>query len=314
MGELEITVTSADEPALTLKITISVVAFTVFSPELGEILPDGYELNLTRSAGRTERYFTASKSVGWSLQTEPAAGANVTLTPNGTTARISIDNGYTGKITVKADNAQSFIINVTQGAAPTAAVKVGDTFEAAGVVWRVLYRDGGEALIISESLLFQQVHSGFDFNLKYQWENSQALALLETWYETLDPAFKEMVLPTTIHTRKTYDSAEYDTLENQKIFLLSEEEVFGTINGESAADLSKNVIPNVVLFQDSVFARYALKVNDTNPATWWLRSPCVTVATGNTYEIAAVAAGALQANGAWANNYIRPALRIKLAP
>jgi hypothetical protein len=59
-------------------------------------------------------------------------------------------------------------------------------------------------------------------------------------------------------------------LADQKLFLLSEEEVFLTSGG--TPNLANNVHGNVVLFADNN-ARKAVGIAGVSPSYYWLRSP-----------------------------------------
>ena len=135
-----------------------------------------------------------------------------------------------------------------------------------GADWYLLARDGNNALLLSKDILEQRQ---FDASAP-QWATSAMRTYLNgEWLEgqaTLSAHAAEV----TLNTRSTYDGGEEDFTETQdKVFLLSEADVFGTQNGVTA------VAKDYTLGVEGVIMPANMRVATLNgTAAWyWLRSP-----------------------------------------
>ncbi|MDR3136222.1 MAG: DUF6273 domain-containing protein, partial [Coriobacteriales bacterium] len=293
-----------------------------------------YTINLTSPQGYpTVRYFsTSDASATWSLD---AGTTGATLaSSSGANTSVSIPQGATGTATLTSD-AYTITFDVQANRAPSTTLKRGDTFYASGFDWRILYKASNtDALVIAEHIIdAQQINAtatNWDTNIR--WDGSALRASLNgsTYaysYNNLTD-IKTKILDTTLYTRIGFSDARtapyktggasdsghngYYELTGQKLFLLSEEEVFRTIaqgsNTTDAAslDLTQNLYgSSVVLFADN----NARKTSGTD--TWvWLRSPRV-----DTNGAARVHASAGTVNDFYVYTAygVRPAFRMNLS-
>ncbi|MDR1805808.1 MAG: DUF6273 domain-containing protein [Clostridium sp.] len=196
---------------------------------------------------------------------------------------VNIPIGFVGQITLIVGAYFTITINVTADLQASSPIKIGETFEASGIEWRVLGKSGNEAVILAEHSLFEGCFNvGNDAP---QWHECPLRTYLnETWYDELDSDLKLMILPTAINTRIN-DDGDYNTsLTSEKVFLLSEEEVNNTISYNDQVnriitygtpDLGMNVMPGSVFFPD-IFSKMSISAyTPTNNAfsDWHLRSP-----------------------------------------
>jgi hypothetical protein len=293
-----------------------------------------YTINLTSPQGYpTVRYFSASDaSATWSLD---AGTTGATLaSSSGANTSVSIPVGATGTATLTSD-AYTIIFDVQANRAPSTTLKRGDTFYASGFDWRILYKaSNSDVLVISEHIIdTQRMHSSYiNWDTNIRWDGSALRAALNNStyaysYDNLTD-IKTKILDTTLYTRIGYSDARtapyktggasdsghngYYELTNQKLFLLSEEEVFRTITYGSdttdaaSLDLTQNLYgSSVVLFADA----NARRTSGTN-SHYWLRSP-----RGGTYGAARVVASTGTVTSIYVNGTfgVRPAFRMNLS-
>ncbi|MDR3136837.1 MAG: DUF6273 domain-containing protein, partial [Coriobacteriales bacterium] len=268
--------------------------YTLFYSEGGFNLPTkSYTINLTSPLGYpTVRYFSTSETPASGWQLAPGS-TGATLSPSGTNASVSIPVGATGTATLTSD-AYTITFSVQANRLPSSTLKRGDTFAASGFDWRILHKaSNSDVLVISEHIIgtgvLNYVHTNWDTDIR--WDGSYLRAALNgsTYAYSYDNLtdIKAKILDTTLYTRigvfddrtapyKSNGHNGYYELTNQKLFLLSEEEVFRTIadspNGTTDAaslDLTKNLYgPSVVLFADN----NARKTSGAY-SYYWLRSP-----------------------------------------
>ncbi|MDR3135970.1 MAG: DUF6273 domain-containing protein, partial [Coriobacteriales bacterium] len=255
-----------------------------------------YTINLTSPQGYpTVRYFsTSDASATWSLD---AGTTGATLSGSGATRAVSIPQGATGTATLTSD-AYTITFDVQANRAPSPTLKRGDTFYASGFDWHILYKASNtDALVIAEHIIDnQQINAtatNWDTNIR--WDGSALRAALNNntyaySYDNLTD-IKAKILDTTLYTRIGFSDARtapyktggasdsghngYYELTNQKLFFLSEEEVFRTIayatvtTDAASLDLTQNLYgPSVVLFADANARR------TSGPGSYyWLRSP-----------------------------------------
>jgi hypothetical protein len=359
-GETGTVVMSAkpkDDPSGTpITVTIEVVDCTLFYSEgnvaLGDGISGGLEdaddenitINLTSPVGaETIRYFTTKNKAGtanitvpeglWVLDSTGLTGGPATLVAATANqeygVRFPAGASGTAKLTV---GEYTVTFKVTANVPATNAVKVGETFKASDIEWRVLHKNGAsDVLVIAEHVFDKQlIHSTLpvdNWDTTIRWAGSELRTKLHNStfsysYDRLNSGFREMILDTTLHTRKGWSDVRfdgYDDLPGQKLFLLSEEEVFRTIANTAGTtdahsmELSKNVHGDVVLFAD-YHARKATGL--TGAERYWLRSPrgsANNATTGAAFvNMSSGAGGSRSVNDAASNLGVRPALRLNL--
>ncbi|MDR3137036.1 MAG: prepilin-type N-terminal cleavage/methylation domain-containing protein [Coriobacteriales bacterium] len=247
------------------------------------LVATSYTISLTSPLGwPTVRYFTASDaSATWSLS---AGTTGATLSGTGATRAVSVPVGATGTATLTSD-VYTITFDVTANRPPSAILKRGDTFAASGLDWRILHKASNtDALFIAEHIIdTKQINATYtNWDTLIRWNGSALRTALNNntyaySYGRLTD-IKAKILDTTLYTRIGFSDARYtgyQTLTNQKLFLLSQEEVFRTIAQGSnttdtiSMDLTKNLYgSSVVLFADA----NARKTSGTS-SYYWLRSP-----------------------------------------
>jgi hypothetical protein len=230
--------------------------------------------------------------------------------------------GYVGDITY-AFGPYTVVFHVTAAVVPASTVKVGETFEADGIEWRVLYKQSdADVLIITEhSIDAEKVHdSNANWGTDITWANSTLRETLNSAFLTSLSTLSNRVLYTTLYTVNGYQGSTYDTLTGQKVFLLSEEEVFGTRQEGLSIDLEKNVYPTIVLFKDNN-ARKTIFV-DTNRInstldTGSLGSQRYALRSPRNYNSSKAEVflnqGTINSNSVTTATGVRPALRVNLS-
>ncbi|MDR3136296.1 MAG: prepilin-type N-terminal cleavage/methylation domain-containing protein, partial [Coriobacteriales bacterium] len=228
-----------------------IVESDVFYSEGALNLPTGgYTINLTSPVGwPTVRYFTSSNaSATWSLN---PGTTGATLSGTGATRAVSIPQDATGTATLTSD-AYTITFDVQTNRPPSPTLKRGDTFYASTFDWRILYKASNtDALVIAEHIIDTQAinatYTNWDTDIRWDGSTLRAALNNNTYAYSYDNLtdIKAKILDTTLYTRigatdvrtapyktgGTLDSGHngYHELTNQKLFLLSEEEVFRTI-------------------------------------------------------------------------------------
>jgi hypothetical protein len=219
----------------------------------------------------TNRYFTLSSA---QTATINDGGTGATFTEaSGTDKVLSIPENAAGTITLTIGG-YTVTVNVDSGRGPNSSVKKGETFAASGIEWRVLGKTGTQALVIAEHMLFIELMDATSSKWASGngWGQSVLCEYLDPfWASTLDAGFTDTILLTTIHTRMGYSGNTYNALNDQKVFLLSEEEVYNTVD-EGTPDLSKNLLPGEVLFPDNNSRKATALLSFELYDGWWLRS------------------------------------------
>ena len=150
------------------------------------------------------------------------------------------------------------------GIAPGSA----DTVTIDGVEFYVLAKEeaNGKALLLAKDV----VKTGMRFNAdSNKWSGSEMQNWLNNdWLDRL-PALKMIARTTGIYTRKAYDATDF-TASNDKVFLLSEADVFNRQNG--GATFEKDYTYNGTGLAAPGGSWIATDA-DGNVKYWWLRSP-----------------------------------------
>ena len=169
-------------------------------------------------------------------------------------------------------------------------VEVDDIILVGGYGWRVLDKQDGKVLVLSEKIVttlqFRTKVPGMD-DLDYiiRWENSPFRDYLNTTFynETFNAREKEMIVETLIKTEShPWFGASGGNDTHDKLFLLSYEEVVqyfgdsGQFGGEPLAlDADRWADRFQAVYVDDEYnaARIAQDIETDEPFLWWLRSP-----------------------------------------
>ena len=224
---------------------------------------------------------------------------------------VSADEYIGGKLTVQA---LSTVDNITKGTytvkvtSPWDTEGIGDitpgTLQTAtldGIDWYVLARDGNNALLLSKDI---QERRRFDDNDNV-WETSEMQTYLNGDWLNGKTNISAHVHPVTLTTRNEWNVDTFETSEDQKVFLLSEADLFGTQNGQTA------VAKDYTLGKVGVIVPENMRVAQDNGQNWlwWLRSPRY-----STNVVAVVSSNGNAINYSFSSTSIgvRPALWINL--
>ncbi len=170
-----------------------------------------------------------------------------------------------------------------------------------GIDWYVLARDGNNALLLSKDI---QERRRFDDNDNV-WETSEMQTYLNGDWLNGKTNISAHVHPVTLTTRKEWNVDTFETSEDQKVFLLSEADLFGTQNGQTA------VAKDYTLGKVGVIVPENMRIAQDNGQNcyWWLRSP-----RGNSSVVAVVnSTGSANGYSYFTTTFgVRPALWINL--
>ena len=228
-----------------------------------EVLP-GNTLQFTAKITLGGRVF-GSQEVDWSISSEHDGGTSIndsgllTVAAGETNAELTIKAASKTKPelfaekTVKTGKTYEDIATITPGSTETVNID--------GIQWYVLAKDDEKVLIWSEYLLrgvSGTYHGG-------NWEKSQFRSSLQSWLETTD-TLKEIAIETDILTR-VYNQEEWKTTRD-KIFILTEADIFGTIYSDTPTSDSRDYTYG----NTPLITNYEVMMKDKN-AIQWLRSP-----------------------------------------
>ena len=216
----------------------------------------------------------SNQAVSWSVPNRADSGttinANGLLTIGGnetvgntlTVRAVSrADSTVVGEYSIKVNSSwdTSGIGDITPGTLNTATVD--------GIEYYVLARNGNNALLLTKDL---QEERRFDGSSP-KWETSEMRTYLNGDWLNAQTTLSQHTVKTTINTRSTYNGTEF-TATQDKVFLLSEADVYGTQNGSTAQAKDYTLgTEGVILPSNMRTATW----NGTNYG-YWLRSPCVT--------------------------------------
>ena len=182
-------------------------------------------------------------------------------------------------------------------AAPTGTIT---TVEIDGVDYYLLARNGDQGLLWAKNSVQT---AEFDSDSS-QYEGSTAQSALNTWLDS-QSTLKELAQEYTIYTRARYNSRDFVTSVNQKVFLLSEADLFGTFSGNAAQPNDYTYNGTRLVAADNPVRSVLL----SNNANCWLRSPSIT-----TGIVAHVTTSGTLFNSLYNNSFgLRPALWIDLS-
>lgn len=180
-------------------------------------------------------------------------------------------------------------------AAPTGTIT---TVEIDGTDFYLLARNGDQALIWAKNSV-----QNAKFGVSAQYEGSSAQSALATWL-TGKTTLSGLAQEYTIYTRAQYNSSDFVTSTNQKAFLLSEADLFGTFNSGDAQPNDYTYAGKQLVAADNPMRAQLLKCS----ATYWLRS------TRTSSTVSTVSTSGTLSNTSSVNSYgLRPALWISLS-
>ncbi len=230
--------------------------------------------------GQTLQFNASVKLAG-----QPAESQVVTWAVSGSNSQ-STQISETGLLTVGADeSAASLTVTATHTDAVSgqiqgsASVKVSTalagqiegitpgsttTVNIDGTEFYVLAKENGRAMLMTKDI---QEEKAFDADSP-RWQNSDMRTYLNGTWLSSKPTLQQYAVSTTIKTRSSYNGSSFDTTSD-KVFLLSEADVFGTQNGSAAqADDYTYKGARITAPGGSWVANYL------GAADWyWLRSP-----------------------------------------
>lgn len=252
---------------------------------------------------------------------QPAESQVVTWAVSGSNSQ-STQISETGLLTVGADeSAASLTVTATHTDAVSgqiqgsASVKVSTalagqiegitpgsttTVNIDGTEFYVLAKENGRAMLMTKDI---QEEKAFDADSP-RWQNSDMRTYLNGTWLSSKPTLQQYAVSTTIKTRSSYNGSSFDTTSD-KVFLLSEADVFGTQNSSAAqADDYTYKGAKINAPGGSWVANYL------GAADWyWLRSPRY-----NASNVADVNAGGSLSYGNYysTSGGVRPVLWINL--
>lgn len=306
---------------------LKVVSNSTFPDDLTTILATNIELTIpteiTEDSNRVKpgKYYDLSavvmnggqesiiQDITWSLQGETAQDETTNITqdgylyiggnePEGTSLTVQVQtadlNGDALSQTVTFTVRDWELSDLMS--APTGTIT---TVELDGQDFYLLAKNGNQGLIWAKNSV---QNSAFGSSNRY--EGSTAQSALNTWLGN-QATLNSLAQPYTIYTREQFNSENFVTSSNQKVFLLSEADLFGTFNSAAAK-------PNDYTFNGKQLVSNATDAGKeilTGGATAsWLRSP-----RGRTLTVASVTAtGTLTHYSYSSSSGLRPALWINL--
>ena len=256
------------------------------------------------------------------LGSEDAKDQTVTWTVSGNKASGTNIN-TSGLLTVAADeSAQSLTVTATHTDAVSgqiqgsASVKVSTalagqiegitpgsttTVNIDGTEFYVLAKESGRAMLMTKDV---QEEKAFDADSP-RWQDSDMRTYLNGTWLNSKPTLQQYAVSTTIKTRSSYNGSNFDTT-NDKVFLLSEADVFGTQNSSAAqADDYTYKGGKINAPGGSWVANY-----QSSSHWYWLRSP-----RGNATGVAGVYRDGNLSDFNYSNTSggVRPVLWVQLA-
>ena len=244
-----------------LKVTVS-AADSATTVKLGETLQMSAEVTI---GGKKH----ANQNVTWSVVRKNSGDTNISesgLLTVGADEIVGgklevraislVDNTTIGTYEVQVESSwdTSGVGNITPGSTQTATID--------GIEWYVLAKKGNERLLLSKDVLEQRA---FDID-NNAWEGSDVQTYLNGDWLTGKAILNAHAIETVIHTHKKPDGDSW-TDSNDKVFLLSQADVYGTTFGIANEPAKVN---------DYTLGKQGIVVPEGMKATngqWWLRSP-----------------------------------------
>jgi hypothetical protein len=336
-GTIVVKAAAKDDSSKTLNITINVIDYTLFYSEgnmtYGATSNDAthstataFTINLTSPVGgATERYFTTSDTSSKTptiSDTDGSHDATFTTVTTNKVYKVSIPVDFVGTATFTVG---SYVVtfNVTADVAPASTLNAGETFEADGIEWRVLMKDGNNSLVIAEHVLSSRMfHSTTPYP---KWSASEIRTYLNDsssgFLSTLNTLSSKAIEKTlTTRTERYSTGGTLNETTNDKVFLLNIEEAFyagtdsaavGSYASTGTADVRTN--GNTVIFADANArkASYIANPDGGTSSFWWLRSPSSSTGTNNASVVSLSSGGVYNYDVNYSRG-VRPALWLNL--
>ena len=328
ISETGLLTVGADETATSLTVTA-----THMDDAAGEVVgsktvtinstpeADKVEVTAAGNANSVVQGKTLQFNAKVKLGSEDAKDQTVTWTVSGNKASGTNIN-TSGLLTVAADeSAQSLTVTATHTDAVSgqiqgsASVKVSTalagqiegitpgsttTVNIDGTEFYVLAKESGRAMLMTKDV---QEEKAFDADSP-RWQDSDMRTYLNGTWLNSKPTLQQYAVSTTIKTRSSYNGSNFDTT-NDKVFLLSEADVFGTQNSSAAqADDYTYKGGKINAPGGSWVANY-----QSSSHWYWLRSP-----RSNAVSVAGVGSGGILSynNCNLTSGGVRPVLWINL--
>ncbi len=246
-----------------LKVTVS-AAGDATTVKLGETLQMSAEVTI---GGKKH----ANQEVTWSVDNRQDSntkvdesglltiGANEYIGGVLSVRAVSLVDGTTigiYEVTVESPWDMQGIGNITPGTLQTVSLD--------GTSWYVLARDGNKALLFSRDILEERPFDA-DSNV---WEGSDIQTYLNGEWLTGKTTLNAHAVETTITTRKTFNSEEWNESQD-KVFLLSEADFLGTQNLQPAK------AKDYTFGKIGIIVPEGMKIAQYNGTNYWylMRSP-----------------------------------------
>lgn len=168
-----------------------------------------------------------------------------------------------------------------------------------GIEWYLLAKDGNKALLWSKN----SIGGNITFGSTSVWKDSTIRTYLNGEFINGLTLLKDKAASTALTTRTQYTASTWETT-NDKVFFLSEADLFGTNNGTSTSDPKDYTIGNNILVPD-------IEMRKFNGASYaWLRSPANIVNPGVAIVWSSGAAGSTMPTHTQIS--MRPALWVEM--
>ena len=262
---------AADETAdsLTVKAVSKVDGSVIGTKTVKVVKVDAITVtpdSATVAVGKTQKFSatvtlngktaaSVNQGVTWSVSGNAKSGTSIgsdgtlTIASDETAATITVK----ATSTVDSSVSKSVTVTVKQPVQPGADVTVD------GLQWVVLATENGNSLIWCKSC----VGNAQTFGSLNSWSSSSVRTWLNGTWLNNQTTLKNNAINTTIKTRSQYNSSSFTTTTD-KVFLLSEADVFGTFNGGTAQadDYTYNGAQLQKAYDNRNIGQY-----------YWLRSP-----------------------------------------
>lgn len=160
-------------------------------------------------------------------------------------------------VTVTGYNTLADISKITPGSTDIVTID--------GVEFYVLAKESNQALLLTKDVQEERAFDASDD----RWMNSEMRTYLNGTWLNNHATLKTAAVTTTLHTIQEYTSTATDETQD-KVFLLSEADVFGTNNGRSVTNTNLYTYNGAKLTAPG--GSWSAKYNGS-AHWWWLRSP-----------------------------------------